>query len=202
MKCTFAIVLIAIGLTAVPASAQILYGSVVGVVKDSTGAVIPGATVTIVNKETNLTRETTTERGGCLQPDQRPAGAVRRQGHAHGVPRRGAAQRAGHASARSPASTSPWKSARSTETVMVVGESPLLQTDKADVHTKLKSAEHHATCRSTGSATSRRCSTWCPAPRRWRSATRKPIRRRGRWRPTSTARRTRTTRPAPTAPRT
>jgi hypothetical protein len=38
--------------------AQILYGSVVGVVKDAQGAAIPGATITITNKETNLTLDT------------------------------------------------------------------------------------------------------------------------------------------------
>src|SRR5438874_5847198 len=54
-----------IGLTAPPVIGQILYGSVVGVVKDAQGAVIPGATVTIVNKETNLTRETATNTEGA-----------------------------------------------------------------------------------------------------------------------------------------
>ena len=56
---------LAIGLTAVPAAAQILYGNVVGVVKDTSGALIPGATVTIVNKDTGLTRETTTNTEGA-----------------------------------------------------------------------------------------------------------------------------------------
>ena len=56
---------LAIGLTAVSAKAQILYGSIVGVARDSTGAVLPGATVTIVNKDTNLTREATTNADGA-----------------------------------------------------------------------------------------------------------------------------------------
>jgi len=59
------LVVLAFVVAAVPAAAQILYGSVVGVVKDSTGAFIPGATVTIVNKETNLTREATTSGEGA-----------------------------------------------------------------------------------------------------------------------------------------
>ena len=56
--------ILSVGLAAAPAAAQILYGNVVGVVKDSTGAFIPGATVTVVNKETNLTRETVTNGEG------------------------------------------------------------------------------------------------------------------------------------------
>src|SRR5205085_7847216 len=44
--------------------AQVLYGSIVGNVKDSTGAVVPQVTVTVVNKETNLTRQATTDEAG------------------------------------------------------------------------------------------------------------------------------------------
>ena len=40
--------------------AQVLYGGVVGTVKDSQGAAIPAATVVITNKENNSTRETVT----------------------------------------------------------------------------------------------------------------------------------------------
>jgi hypothetical protein len=47
------------------ADAQVLYGTLVGDVKDSTGAIIPGATVTILNLKTNQSREVvTTETGG------------------------------------------------------------------------------------------------------------------------------------------
>src|SRR6185436_12189471 len=46
---------------AAPVAAQILYGSVVGAVRDASGAVMPGATVVIVNRENNLTLETTTK---------------------------------------------------------------------------------------------------------------------------------------------
>jgi Carboxypeptidase regulatory-like domain len=44
-------------LLSVPAFAQTL-GTITGEVKDSTGAVVPGATVTVVNKATNATRTT------------------------------------------------------------------------------------------------------------------------------------------------
>jgi len=57
--------ILCIGLAAAPVEAQLLYGSVVGIIKDSTGARLPGATVTIVNKDTNLTREVVTDTEGA-----------------------------------------------------------------------------------------------------------------------------------------
>jgi hypothetical protein len=58
------LVVLTLGLTAAPARAQVLYGSIVGNVTDSSGATVPGATVTITSKETNLTREATTNETG------------------------------------------------------------------------------------------------------------------------------------------
>ena len=40
------------------ANAQLLYGSLVGTVVDAQGAAVPGARVTIVNKDNNLRMET------------------------------------------------------------------------------------------------------------------------------------------------
>ena len=129
-----------IGLTAPPVIGQILYGSVVGVVKDAQGAVIPGATVTIVNKETNLTRETTTNTEGSYtltnvlpgQYDVKVSLSGFRESVRSSVPvtisqisRVDVALEVGTLS----------------ETVTVASEAQLLQTDKADVHTELKSAE-------------------------------------------------------------
>src|SRR2546426_12292526 len=48
------------------ASAQVLYGSVVGNVTDPSGGNIPGANVTITNKQTNLSRETATDADGVF----------------------------------------------------------------------------------------------------------------------------------------
>ena len=55
-----------VALTSSAAIAQSLYGTIVGVVKDPQGGTVPGATVTIVNKETNLTKETTTDANGAF----------------------------------------------------------------------------------------------------------------------------------------
>jgi len=43
-----------------PATAQVLYGSLVGTVTDEAGLAVPGATVTITQAETNQSREGTT----------------------------------------------------------------------------------------------------------------------------------------------
>jgi hypothetical protein len=47
------------------ASAQILYGGIVGNVTDGTNAAVPGATVTVVNQQTSATRQTTTNEVGA-----------------------------------------------------------------------------------------------------------------------------------------
>src|SRR5690348_12756814 len=50
--------------TARPASAQVLYGSIVGTLTDQTGAVVPKATVTVTNTATGLSRQATTNTDG------------------------------------------------------------------------------------------------------------------------------------------
>lgn len=47
-----------------PGQAQVLYGSVVGTIEDQSGGVVPNATVTITNKQTGLTRNTTADEAG------------------------------------------------------------------------------------------------------------------------------------------
>lgn len=44
--------------------AQVLYGSVLGLIEDPSGAVVPNVTVTITNRETGQTREATTDAAG------------------------------------------------------------------------------------------------------------------------------------------
>ena len=59
--------------TTVNVHAQALYGSLVGNVVDESGAVVPGATVTITQKETNQTREQVTPPNGAYSfPNLQP----------------------------------------------------------------------------------------------------------------------------------
>jgi hypothetical protein len=132
-----------VSLTAVPLAAQILYGGVVGVVRDSTGSRIPGATVTIVNKDTNLTRETTSDAEGNYTVGNVLPGPydvkVSLQGFREAV--------------RANVPVTIGQIARVdvalelgvlTETVTVTSSAELLQTDVADVHTELKASDLNA----------------------------------------------------------
>ena len=56
--------MLALAVIAVPAIAQVLYGSIVGTVTDEGNLAVPGATVTITHAETNQARETTTNETG------------------------------------------------------------------------------------------------------------------------------------------
>src|SRR5215208_2961342 len=125
---------------AAPAEAQLLYGSVVGGVTDAQGGTIPGARVTIVNTDTNFTRETTTDAQGAYSFTNVQAGPydvkVSLQGFREAI------------RAKVPVTVGQisrvdltLQVGAMTETVTVQSEAQLLQTDKADVHTELKSTE-------------------------------------------------------------
>ncbi|HEY8548526.1 MAG TPA: TonB-dependent receptor [Vicinamibacterales bacterium] len=132
--------ILCLGLGVGSASAQVLYGSITGNVTDSQGAVIPGATVTITNRDTGLTRETTSSETGIYTiPNVQPGTydvKVSLQGFREFT--------------KTAVPVSPGAISRVdvvlevgalTETVTVASPVQLLQTDKADVHTELKSKE-------------------------------------------------------------
>ena len=60
-------------LTAIPLAAQST-GAILGTVKDSSGASIPGATVTLKNTDTNLTKTAMTEQDGSYRFPELPVG--------------------------------------------------------------------------------------------------------------------------------
>src|SRR5262245_14046285 len=64
MRHCFALALVAAGLLSVPSHAQVLYGALLGTVRDSTGAVVPNAVVALINQQTNQTRTDTTSSVG------------------------------------------------------------------------------------------------------------------------------------------
>jgi hypothetical protein len=131
---------VAVLASAAPTPAQILYGSVVGNVTDAQGAVVPGATVTITHKETNLTREATTNEAGVYTLTNAVPGTydvkVALSGFREFVKTNvpvGAGQ-ISRVDVR-------LELGALSETVTVQSEAQLLQTDKAEVRSVLKAAE-------------------------------------------------------------
>lgn len=59
---------------AMPANAQVLYGSVTGAVTDQSGAVIPGVQLTLVNDATGFKREAATDAAGIFRLLDLPPG--------------------------------------------------------------------------------------------------------------------------------
>ena len=132
--------LLTTGVIAAPLHAQVLYGSIVGVVQDASGSNIPAATVSIVNKDTNLTQETISNENGeytltNLQPGRYDV-KVGLQGFREFV-KTNVPVTAGQIS-RVEAKL---EVGSVSETVTVESAAQLLQTDKSDLHTELKAKE-------------------------------------------------------------
>ena len=121
-------------------NAQVLYGSIVGNVTDAQGASIPAATVTVTSKETNLTREVVTNETGAYNVANVPPGTydVRvvlegfREYQQTSVPV--AAGQISRVNAK-------LELGALTETVTVASNAELLQTDKAEVRSVIRSEE-------------------------------------------------------------
>lgn len=122
------------------ADAQVLYGSIVGNVTDSQGARVPGASVTIIDKTTNFTTNTVTNAEGSYSlPNVLPGSydvTVSLQGFREFV--------------QTEVPVTVGQISRVdvkldvgalTEVVTVASASSLLQTDKTDLHTELRSKE-------------------------------------------------------------
>jgi outer membrane receptor protein involved in Fe transport len=125
---------------AAPGEAQVLYGSLVGTVTDTSHAGVPGAAVTIINVKNNLARETTSRSDGSYSfvnvlPGEYNVRVVVtgfKEFHKTAVP----------VSANTVARVDvPLEVGAVSEVVTVEGTSTLLQTDKGDLHAELTSKE-------------------------------------------------------------
>jgi hypothetical protein len=134
------LVAVALLLSGQLAQAQVLYGSLVGDVADPTRAVLPGATVTVTNRDTGLQREVTTDSTGSYNFRDLQPGTYELKVTLNGFK---SYTRAGlavtlNAIARADVQL---EVGGQTETVTVTAASPLLQTDRADVSTQLDSEQ-------------------------------------------------------------
>src|SRR5438270_5950336 len=124
------------GVAVQPATAQVLYGSVVGTVSDQSDAVVPGATVTLTSKETGTSRTAETDGGGRYSFVNVLPGSYDVKVTAKGF----------RTLTQQNLDVSPNTVARAelklevgqlTETVSVEATAALLQTDKSDTHSEI-----------------------------------------------------------------
>jgi Carboxypeptidase regulatory-like domain/TonB dependent receptor-like, beta-barrel len=116
--------------------AQILYGSVAGTVTDQTGAVVPGAAITIVNDNTGFTRNTTSGSAGDYRITDLPGGTYTLTVTAQGfkpVKQTGISVAAGSINQQNVQ----LDVGAVTQEVTVSGAAATLQTQQANVHTTI-----------------------------------------------------------------
>lgn len=125
---------------AIPGSAQVLYGSLTGTVTDPSGAVVSGAKVEVVGAQTGVTSQATTDSAGIYRITTLLPGT-----YSVTISASGFANQATNnvivsvnVTARVDAKL---QVGQTTQNITVTTEAPLLQTDKADVHTDLDQAE-------------------------------------------------------------
>jgi Carboxypeptidase regulatory-like domain len=121
-----------------PLSAQVLYGSVSGTVTDQSGAVVPGAQITITNDTSGLKRTATSDSGGSYRILDLPNGTYTIDVSASGfkpLKKTQVSVAIGQVNSEDLQLT---LGAVSQE-VTVTGSAAVLQTQKADVHTTISS---------------------------------------------------------------
>jgi Carboxypeptidase regulatory-like domain/TonB dependent receptor-like, beta-barrel len=123
-----------------PAAAQVLYGSILGVVRDATGAVLPGATVTITHNETKAARETITDETGSYRFSTVQTGTYTVTVTLTGMQTftRSDVPVTLNSVARVDATLG---AGQLHESVTVSADAPLLQTDRAEVRQELRARE-------------------------------------------------------------
>jgi Carboxypeptidase regulatory-like domain/TonB dependent receptor-like, beta-barrel len=114
-------------------TAQVLYGTLVGNVKDPTGAIVPGATVTVIQAQTALTRQVKTDSRGGYTVSTLSAGTYTVRIEASGFKTFSQSDVAVAINTVNRVDATLEVGAVS-QTVQVSASAAVLQTDRADVH--------------------------------------------------------------------
>src|SRR4051812_33282769 len=132
----FAIVCVVIGFLPRIASAQVLYGSIVGTLTDDTGAGVPKAVVSVTNTSTGLSRQVTADETGYYSIQNLPEGTYDLAVSANGF--RPYSQKGVTVAINNVTRVdAPMKLGGLTEEVSVEASTALLQTTKSDVSTNI-----------------------------------------------------------------
>lgn len=127
-------------LAASAAAAQAVYGSVGGVVRDATGAFLPGATVTITSVERNVSDTVTTNESGFYVKERLLPGVYEVKAELAGFKAAVVPRVQVSVDTQTPVNFT-LDIGQVTESVTVSGGSPLLKTDRADVATRFSTRE-------------------------------------------------------------
>lgn len=127
-----------VGIFSYPTYSQVLYGSLVGTVTDQSGAVVPGATVTVTDTQTGQTRSELSDSGGRYNIVNLNPGTYNVKTEAKGFRNM---ERSGLAITPNTVNRIDFhlELGQAAETVNVSAAAAQLQTDKADTHTELTS---------------------------------------------------------------
>jgi hypothetical protein len=120
--------------------AQVLYGSILGDVKDSSGAFIPGAAIVVTNKNTGLARQGITDAAGRFNFADLPAGVYIFKASQQGFKTFEQTEVTVNINSVTRVDVT-LEIGSMDDTVTVSAESPVLQTDTAEVHVNLTGAE-------------------------------------------------------------
>ena len=128
--------LFAMLLAATVARAQVLYGTLTGTVTDASGAILPGSQVTALETRTGVSQTQTTDASGIYRFTSLMPGSYKVTITAQGF---GNQETAGVVVSTNEITRvdAQLKVATATQSVTVTTAAPILQTDKADVHTDI-----------------------------------------------------------------
>src|SRR5262245_18500027 len=135
-----AVACIVLALSFESAHAQAVYGSISGTIKDNTGGVLPGVTVTITSLERKTADEVISNESGFYMKDRLLPGAYEVKAELSGFKQVIFNGVNVNVDTNTPLNLS-LEIGQVSETVMVTGVSPLLRTDRADVATTFETRQ-------------------------------------------------------------